>query len=79
MSFCLYIVTDKNSHLPDSIIFKFPTDPYLCRRKNAASEFMEYSISIAILISNLIDTAIVPMLPLTKEERKRFKQTTHFN
>lgn len=69
MSFCSYIVTDKKA------IYRIQLYPnyqliHICRGKHAASEFMKYAITIVILIGNLIDTAIIPLSPLTKEENK---------
>lgn len=74
MSFCCYIVTDDES-LPNHIVDQFPKDPYLYRGPDAVGQFLEYIISQANLLSNLLDLN-VDMHPLTEEEQERFLSAT---
>uniref|UniRef100_A0A1B6LCV3 DNA-directed DNA polymerase n=1 Tax=Graphocephala atropunctata TaxID=36148 RepID=A0A1B6LCV3_9HEMI len=74
MSFCVYLVIDEN--LPNEISSQLPDEPYLYRGENAAAKFMDYLISIANLISDLIDI-YKPMNPLTVDEQERVNTATH--
>ncbi|XP_046665974.1 uncharacterized protein LOC124357906 [Homalodisca vitripennis] len=75
MSFCVYFAYDKDS-LPDEILNSLPNEPYLYRGPNASAKFVEYIVSMANLIGDLLDVN-KSMLPLTQEEKERVKSTTH--
>lgn len=75
MSFCVYLAID--NALDECIALHLPKEPYLYRGKDAALKFMEYLISIANLIGDLIAEKNVPMLPLTIEEQNRVNLATH--
>uniref|UniRef100_A0A1B6I4V7 DNA-directed DNA polymerase n=1 Tax=Homalodisca liturata TaxID=320908 RepID=A0A1B6I4V7_9HEMI len=70
MSFCVYLVIDKD--FPEHMTSQLPNEPYLYRGPDAASKFMDYLISIANLLAELIDINR-PMIPLTDYERNRIK------
>lgn len=66
MSFCVYLVYDSES-LPNEITSSLPNEPYLYRGPDAAKLFLDYLISIANLIDDLLDV-YKPMLPLSIQE-----------
>lgn len=75
MSFCVYLVF--SSTLPDSISSNLPNEPFLYRGKDAAAKFMEYLISIANLIGDLLNEINIPLIPLSVEEQNRICNITH--
>lgn len=74
MSFGIYVVYDRS--LPDCITNYLPKEPYIYRGLNAPAKFMHYLKTLANLIGDLTRLN-VPMLPLTSEEKLRFKNATH--
>lgn len=61
MCFCVYLVYDSES-LPNEITSILPNEPYLYRGPDAAKHFLDYLISIANVIGDLLDI-YKPMLP----------------
>lgn len=74
MSFGIYVVHDES--LPESVTSYLPRKPYIYRGENAPKKFMNYLKTLANLIGDLTQIN-VPLLPLTFEERQRFKDSTN--
>jgi len=74
MSFGVYVVYDES--LPACISDYLPKQPYIYRGLNASEKFMHYMKTLANLIGDLTNLN-VPMSPLSREEKLRFKSATH--